>query len=195
MRRIIPVLLLAVAACATIKKETVPVAEAQPPAPAIEKVATVAPRPVVPTCQADADCTAGQLCLESRCVAISSTTAECDALSTHFDFDQSTIRPEDFPTLQRAARCLQARPATKVRIEGNCDDRGTAAYNLALGQRRASAAQKYLVDLGVQASRTSTVTYGKEQPRCTEQTEPCRGSNRRDDLLKVSERLATAGHQ
>lgn len=195
MRRIVPMLLLAAAACATTKKEAIPAAEAPPPAPVIEKVATVAPRPVVPACQADADCTASQLCLESRCVAIDSTTAECDALSTHFDFDRSTIRPEDFPILQRAARCLQARPATKVRIEGHCDDRGTTAYNLALGQRRAASAQKYLVDLGVTASRTSTVTYGKEKPRCTDETEACWATNRRDDVLKAGDRLVTAGHR
>jgi peptidoglycan-associated lipoprotein len=193
MRKIIPVLLLAAAACATTRKEA-PVAEAPPPSPTIQASAPAAPPPPMPaarSCRADADCTAGQLCLQDRCEAITSSTAACDAISTHFDFDRSSIRPEDFPALQRAARCLQARPATKVRIEGNCDARGTAAYNLALGHRRAVAAQAYLVDLGVQAGRTSTVTYGKERPRCTEETEACWATNRRDDLLVPAGNLAS----
>ena len=128
-------------------------------------------------------------------MAIDSTTTACDAISTHFDFDRSTVRSDDFSALQRAARCLKARPLTKVRIEGNCDDRGTTAYNLALGQRRAAASQKYLVDLGIPASRTSTVTYGKEKPRCTEDTESCWATNRRDDLLSPSGNLAVTGRQ
>jgi peptidoglycan-associated lipoprotein len=194
MRRIIPVLLLAAAACATAKKD-IPLAEAPPPAPApvIQAAAPVAP-PAMPDargCQVDADCVAGQLCLQSRCEAITSTTAACDALSAHFDFDQSTIRSEDFPALQRAARCLQARPGTRLRIEGNCDDRGTTAYNIALGQRRAAASQKYLVDLGIPASRSSLVSYGKEKPQCTQETEACRATNRRDDLLNPVGTMAT----
>lgn len=197
MRRIIPVLLLAAAACATTKKETIPVTEAPPPAPVIQAAASVAP-PAMPsarTCTGDADCTASQLCLQSRCEAITSTTAACDALSTYFEFDSSTIRSDDFPTLQRAARCLQARPATRVRIEGNCDDRGTTAYNVALGQRRAAASQKYLIDLGVPASRTTTVSYGKEKPRCTEATDACWGTNRRDDLLNPVGSMAATERQ
>jgi peptidoglycan-associated lipoprotein len=197
MRKIIPVLLLAAAACATAKKET-PVAEAPPPAPVIQAAAPKAPPPVIPAaraCQGDADCTSSQLCLQSRCEAITSTTAACDAISTHFEFDSSTVRSDDFTALQRAARCLQARPATKVRIEGNCDARGTTAYNVALGQRRAAASQKYLIDLGVPANRTSTVSYGKEKPRCTEETEACWATNRRDDLLNPSVSLAAIERQ
>jgi peptidoglycan-associated lipoprotein len=192
MRKIIPVLLLAVAACATAKKEA-PVAEVTPPAPVVQAAAPKATPPAMPAaraCQGDADCTSSQLCLQSRCEAITSTTAACDAISTHFEFDSSTVRPDDFTALQRAARCLQARPATTVRIEGNCDARGTTSYNVALGQRRAAAAQKYLVDLGVPANRTSTVSYGKEKPRCTEETEACWATNRRDDLLNPSGSLA-----
>jgi peptidoglycan-associated lipoprotein len=186
MRRVLPFLLLAAASCATTKKETPeapPPAAAQAPATAQIDRTPVAPRPAA--CQADADCAANQLCLDSSCVAIDATTGACDTIATHFDFDRSTVLAEDFPALQRAARCLKARPGTKVRIEGNCDERGTTGYNLALGQRRAAAAQKYLLDLGIPGQRTPTVSYGKEKPRCAEHTETCWASNRRDDLVKV----------
>src|SRR5512140_1118007 len=126
MRRIIPLLLVAAAACATTKTASTPVAEAPPPAPPAppESVAQ-APAPAAPACHADADCVASQLCVESRCVAIDASTAACTGISTHFDFDRAIVRTDDFPELQRAARCLRALPATRLRIEGNCDDRGT----------------------------------------------------------------------
>ena len=68
-------------------------------------------------------------------------------------------------------------------VEGHCDERGTEAYNLALGEQRAAAAKDYLAALGVDASRIQTVSYGKERPFCTEATDPCWQSNRRDHLL------------
>jgi peptidoglycan-associated lipoprotein len=70
-----------------------------------------------------------------------------------------------------------------VLIEGHCDERGTAAYNLALGDRRANAAKEYLVSLGIDASRLRTVSYGKERPFCTESTESCWQKNRRAHLV------------
>ena len=80
---------------------------------------------------------------------------------------------------------LKANPNVKVRIEGNCDERGTIEYNQALGQRRAAAAKKYLTDLGIASSRISLISYGKEKPVCSEQTEECWQKNRRDDLVAV----------
>ena len=70
-----------------------------------------------------------------------------------------------------------------VLIEGQCDERGTDAYNLALGDRRAKAAMNYLVAQGVQASRITIISYGKERPLCTESTEACWARNRRDAFL------------
>jgi peptidoglycan-associated lipoprotein len=67
-----------------------------------------------------------------------------------------------------------------VTVEGNCDERGTREYNLALGARRANAAKEYLVSLGVSAARIDTISYGKERPTCTESTESCWAQNRRD---------------
>jgi len=71
------------------------------------------------------------------------------------------------------AEWLKANPKTKVRIEGNCDERGTIEYNQALGQRRATSAKKYLTDMGVSAKRISLISYGKEKPVCKESTEDC----------------------
>jgi len=81
------------------------------------------------------------------------------------------------------AEWLKANPDAKVRIEGNCDERGTIEYNQALGQRRASAAKKYLVNLGIKSSRISLISYGKEKPSCMDGTESCWQENRRDDFV------------
>jgi peptidoglycan-associated lipoprotein len=101
----------------------------------------------------------------------------------YFDFDRSNIRDDARSVMKANAEWLKANPAAKVRIEGNCDERGTIEYNQALGQRRATAAKKYLVDLGVKSSRISLISYGKEKPACSESTESCWQENRRDDLV------------
>lgn len=81
-----------------------------------------------------------------------------------FDFDRSDIKPEGQQTLQRQAQWLKLYPSVTITVEGNCDDRGTREYNLALGERRANAVKKALVALGVPAARISTISYGKERP-------------------------------
>jgi peptidoglycan-associated lipoprotein len=101
----------------------------------------------------------------------------------YFDFDRSFIRDDAKSVMKANAEWLKANPKTKIRIEGNCDERGTKEYNQALGQRRASSAKKYLTDLGIAAKRISLISYGKEKPVCTEQSEECWQKNRRDDLV------------
>lgn len=101
----------------------------------------------------------------------------------YFDFDQSFIRDDARPVMKANAEWLKANPKAKVRIEGSCDERGTIEYNQALGQRRAAAAKKYLTDLGIASSRSSLISYGKEKPVCSEQTEECWQKNRRDELV------------
>jgi peptidoglycan-associated lipoprotein len=96
-----------------------------------------------------------------------------------FDFDKSVIRTSEHGKLAEAARLLKDNGNRKVLIEGHCDQRGTSAYNLALGDRRAKAVKKYLIDLGVAASQIQTTSYGKERPLCTETTEECYQRNRR----------------
>jgi peptidoglycan-associated lipoprotein len=97
----------------------------------------------------------------------------------HFDFDKSDVREGDKAVLTAIADFMKAYPQANVMIDGNCDERGTVEYNLALGDRRASAAMSYLTGLGVASTRLSTVSYGKEKPVCTESTESCWGTNRR----------------
>jgi peptidoglycan-associated lipoprotein len=101
----------------------------------------------------------------------------------YFDFDKSNIRPPDARTLESSAAYLKANPNLLVLIEGHCDERGTAEYNIALGERRAKAAMNYLVGQGVDAGRLTLVSYGEERPVCTEHTEACWSKNRRDRFL------------
>ena len=105
----------------------------------------------------------------------------------YFDFDRAFIRDDAKATMKANAEWLKANPNVKVRIEGNCDERGTKEYNQALGQRRAASAKKYLTDLGISAKRLSLISYGKEKPVCTENNEECWQKSRRDDLAVVAE--------
>jgi peptidoglycan-associated lipoprotein len=101
----------------------------------------------------------------------------------YFDFDKSFVRDDAKGVMKDNAAYLKANPNVKVRIEGNCDERGTIEYNQALGQRRAAAAKKYLTDLGVAGKRISLISYGKEKPICTESTEDCWQKNRRAEFV------------
>lgn len=96
-----------------------------------------------------------------------------------FDYDSYDLRPDAQTSISRAAAYLQAHPAIKVVIGGYCDERGSAEYNLALGENRANAAKTGLVNAGVAASRLRVVSYGKEKQFCTEQNESCYQQNRR----------------
>jgi len=100
-----------------------------------------------------------------------------------FDYDQSDLREDARTALAADASWLKKYPTVQVLIEGHCDERGTAAYNLALGDKRANAAKEYLVSLGVDGSKLRTVSYGKERPFCTESTESCWQQNRRAHLV------------
>ena len=100
--------------------------------------------------------------------------------NVYFDFDRYNVRPGDAEILKKNLDWFKANPTTKVRIEGNCDERGTVEYNLALGQKRADAAKNYLTGLGVDGKRLDTISYGKERPVCTEHNEGCWAQNRRD---------------
>lgn len=101
----------------------------------------------------------------------------------YFDFDRSFVRTDARAVMKANADWLKANPKVKVRIEGNCDERGTKEYNQALGQRRAASAKKYLTDLGISSSRISLISYGKEKPVCTDNNEECWQKNRRDELV------------
>jgi len=100
----------------------------------------------------------------------------------HFEFDKSVIRDTDKPILLENADLLKGSQSLRVVVEGHCDERGTTAYNLALGERRANATRRYLIALGVSPAQLSTVSYGEERPLCTMSDESCWGRNRRAHL-------------
>lgn len=100
-----------------------------------------------------------------------------------FDFDRATLRSETRATLETNARVLKEKNGVKVLIEGHCDERGTLAYNLVLGERRARSVKRYLQELGVPVSQLQITSYGKERPFCTEHRETCWQQNRRGHFV------------
>lgn len=96
-----------------------------------------------------------------------------------FEFDSSALDADARTTLERQAFFLRKYPSVSVTVEGHCDERGTREYNLALGERRAAATRDYLVSLGIDASRISTLSYGKERPVNPASTEQAWAENRR----------------
>ena len=114
------------------------------------------------------------------------TFAENDNVKTiYFDFDRYDIRPGDAKTLEADAAWLKTHDVL-ILIEGQCDERGTVEYNLALGDRRARAAMNHLVALGIAADRITTVSYGKERPVCDAHDESCWTLNRRAHIVVKS---------
>lgn len=104
-------------------------------------------------------------------------------LPIYFDFDQAAVRPDQFSKLDQNADVLKANPSARIIIEGNCDERGTNEYNLALGERRALNAKTYLIETGVEESRLRTVSYGEERPLFPGSDEDSWAQNRRDDFV------------
>ncbi len=103
----------------------------------------------------------------------------------HFAYDSFDLDGEARQVLQQNARWLNDHPATRVEIEGHCDERGTVEYNLALGAKRAATAKGYLVSLGVSSDRITTISYGEELPLCHEATESCYQRNRRGHFAVI----------
>lgn len=105
------------------------------------------------------------------------------AKNVYFDFDKWTIRGDARDLLMENARWLVANASARINIEGHGDARGTNEYNLALGERRARSTKRYLINLGVSASRISFISYGEEKGICGEKTEDCFQKNRRAHLV------------
>ena len=97
----------------------------------------------------------------------------------YFGYDKSAIRKSEHGKLDAVAKLLTADGKRKVIVEGHCDERGTAQYNMALGERRARSVRDYLVKAGVPGSQVDVVSYGKERPQCTEASAECFQYNRR----------------
>jgi len=100
-----------------------------------------------------------------------------------FDLDESTVRDDARGILSKNADYLKRWNTTRINVEGHCDERGTAEYNLGLGERRANAVKTYLVGLGIAADRVTIVSKGKEAPACSERNEACWQQNRRGHFV------------
>jgi peptidoglycan-associated lipoprotein len=109
--------------------------------------------------------------------------AEKPLSDVFFDLDKSDISDDTRATLQKDAEWMRKWTSTRFTVEGHCDSRGTAEYNLALGERRAQAVREYLVSLGITPDRIQTVSKGKEAPFCTEENEACWSQNRRGHFV------------
>jgi len=143
---------------------------ATPTVVTVEPVATPAPKP---TPKVDADSIAGR------------SMSELSGMlkPAFFDYDKADIRADARDVLAANATWLKKYPSVQFTVEGHTDERGTAQYNLALGDRRANAAKDYLVSLGVDASRVKTVSYGKERPFATGHEEDSWQKNRRANFV------------
>ncbi|HZV19049.1 MAG TPA: peptidoglycan-associated lipoprotein Pal [Sphingobium sp.] len=150
---------LALSACSKKAPEALPPAPADttPPAP---PAATPTPSGPTPGSQAD---------------FLASVTSD----RVFFDVDKSDIDDKSRATLRSQAEWLQRYPQKRITIEGHCDERGTREYNLALGERRANAAKNYLAALGIDPSRITTISYGKERPEALGSDESAWAQNRR----------------
>ena len=181
---------LLTAACA---KKKVAVAPPSPPAPAAARVAT--PKPAPPpvrtaTTQPPAATTPATKYPNAM------TRARIDQLlakieDAYFDYDKYSIRPDALKTLQSDSTelrdILKDYPDYKLTIEGHADERGSAEYNVALGDRRAGAAKEYLVGIGIPATQLNVLSYGKEKPVCQEHDENCWQRNRRIHIAATAQ--------
>jgi peptidoglycan-associated lipoprotein len=167
--------LLAFFGCSTTKPEAQPQATAQPSekAPETKGLAKAPPSQSSSLEQLQKGAAIG-------------TPGSSPLKDAYFDFDKYDLRTEARSTLKSNADWLKQNPTVTVEIEGHCDERGTADYNMALGAKRAQAAKDYLTTLGIDAQRLSTISYGQELPVCTEHNEDCWQKNRHDRFVTKS---------
>jgi len=117
--------------------------------------------------------------------AVQAPELQTELQKIYFNFDSSDLSQESRGILSKNAEVLTKNTSIKIRIEGNCDERGSDEYNMALGERRAKAAKDYLVNLGVQSDRLSVISYGEEKPVDPGHDEAAWAKNRRDDFVIV----------
>lgn len=115
--------------------------------------------------------------------SVKKSAAKPSSNSAYFAFDKSELNAAGKATLDAYAAYLNSNSGTAVTVEGNCDERGSREYNLALGQRRADSVKAYLVNQGVSANRIDTVSFGEERPVCKGSGEACWAQNRRADIV------------
>ena len=141
-----------------------------PPPPPPPPVVTPAPRPL----------TEDEIFARK---SLADLNAERPLADVFFDLDKSEIRDDARTSLQKDADWMKRWASTQITLEGHCDSRGSAEYNLGLGSRRAAAVKDYLVNLGVLTGRVTVVSKGKEQPFCSEENESCWQQNRRGHFV------------
>lgn len=167
---LISVLLVNLLAACASEKPKEPVAEAKPPvtemSASMQEAAPTAPSSV-PQVAVD---------------PLNDPASILAKRSVYYPFDVYVVQPEDKPVVEAHAGYLASHSSRKVRLEGNCDERGSGEYNLALGQRRAEGVKKMMLAGGVNQSQIETVSYGEEKPRQACHDEKCWKENRRTDL-------------
>ncbi|MGH9408112.1 MAG: OmpA family protein [Vicinamibacterales bacterium] len=168
--------LAAIVGVSACHKNKPTVAPSPPPPPVTQPAPPTTPPPPPPPAPAPPHTPTPDELFASK--SLDQLNSEHPLGDAFFDFNSNEIRDDAKTELQKDADWMKRWPTTKVEIEGHCDPRGTAEYNLALGSRRADAVKAYLVDLGVGADRITTDSKGKEQQVCTDQTESCWQQNR-----------------
>lgn len=131
-------------------------------------------------CNLDQDCGSGECCESYACVACT-PCQDRNFETVLFDFDESAIRANQEANLEHNVACMSEH-ADDVRIQGHCDERGTDAYNLALGERRARATKRYMERMGVSSGRLGIISYGESRPEATCHNESCWRQNRRTEF-------------
>ena len=187
-RLVLTCVLTALVAAACAKKVPPPAAAAPPPPPPPPQAQArptpppppPAPPPAAAPVPAPAPLTEEQIFARK---SLDQLNAEKPLGDVYFDLDRSDIRDDARPVLERDADFMKKWTSTIVTVEGHCDSRASAEYNLALGSRRAAAVKEYLTTLGIAASRITVVSKGKEQPFCSEDNESCWQQNRRGHFL------------
>ena len=115
--------------------------------------------------------------------------------SVPFDYDSAKLTEDALPILKANAEFIKADPTLEILVAGHCDERGTTAYNLALGQKRAKQVRDYYISLGVDGARAATISFGKEQPLCAESNDACWSKNRRAETRGRNKTAAPAPAQ
>jgi len=173
---------LAIAVAGCHKKVPAPAPAPPPPPPATAPAPPPPPPPPPPPAPAPAPRPLSEEEIFAR-KSVAQLNDEKPLDDVFFDLDKSSFREDAKPALQKDADWMKKWTTTQVSVEGHCDSRVSAEYNLALGSRRANAVKEYLTNLGVAAGRLTVVSKGKEQPVCAEQTEPCWQQNRRGHFV------------
>lgn len=188
-RRVLYMMLLAgalfAAGCAKqelVKKDEGIAPPAAKPVVQAAPVAQAAPKAAAPAAQPQS----AAATQEAAQAAPAEASLQAQLEKIYFAFDSADLSGQARAALTKNADLLQKQSGAKLRIEGNCDDRGSAEYNLALGERRAASAKKYLETLGVAGARLTTISYGKERPAVTGDNEAAWAKNRRDEFVVLA---------